>query len=350
MQNSRIVVVGDSAARIAAIRRILEPHFPVQSDLLDRTKAQSRESRDLVAAVDLQNRDNISPLRELATNFKGHHRVFVLDRPTRLSIAQAYALGATHVLSAPANAAKLLAILSDSTISRETEPEKSATDRAALAAASRITAMFKAVSEGTPFDLAETIAVGGQVADAIRSNGLSSWLDTVRQHHQGTYQHCLLTTGIAVDFGVHLGLARRDIDRLVLAAMFHDIGKAKIPHSILEKAGKLDAEERAVIETHPIIGYEYLKNMPGISAEVLDVVRHHHEFLDGSGYPDRLSGESINDLVRILTICDIFGALIEKRSYKPMMPRNEAYGILEGMTGKLEKPLVDAFREVALNR
>jgi HD-GYP domain-containing protein (c-di-GMP phosphodiesterase class II) len=87
-----------------------------------------------------------------------------------------------------------------------------------------------------------------------------------------------------------------------------------------------------------------------MSPEVLDAVRHHHEYLDGSGYPDALSAESISDIVRMLTIADIFAALIESRSYKPGMPRAKAYEIMCSMHGKLEVPLLSAFRDVALAR
>ena len=132
--------------------------------------------------------------------------------------------------------------------------------------------------------------------------------------------------------------------------MFHDIGKAAIPISILDKPGRLDAEERTLIETHPVAGYEALKDSAGISREVLDAVRHHHEYLDGSGYPDALSGHSISDTVRLLTICDIFAALIEHRPYRSTMSREDAYDIVRRMDGKLEKPLVVAFKDVALTR
>lgn len=350
MQKPQVLIVGDQAASVGSICGILDPYFSVQSGLLGEARAPSDEMQGLVVVADVRDQNNISALKDLSGSFKGHFRVFVLDRPTRLSIVQAYALGATHVLTAPAKAAKLLAILSNSSIGPDKGADASATNQAAFAAASSIAAVFKAVTEGTPFDLTETIAVGQQITEAIRSEGLSSWLATVRDHHEGTYQHCLLVTGIAVDFSVHLGLGRHDINRLVMAAMFHDIGKAKIPLAVLDKPSKLDAEERALIESHPIIGFEYLKDVPGISDEVLDAVRHHHEYLDGSGYPDKLSGDLVNDIVRILTICDIFGALIERRTYKPTMPRSEAYEILKGMSGKLEKPLVEAFREVALVR
>jgi len=77
-------------------------------------------------------------------------------------------------------------------------------------------------------------------------------------------------------------------------------------------------------------------------------VRHHHEYLDGSGYPDGLTAPEISDLVRLLTISDIFAALIEQRPYRPQMSRNDAYKILCAMEGKLEPALVKAFRNVAL--
>jgi HD-GYP domain-containing protein (c-di-GMP phosphodiesterase class II) len=92
-----------------------------------------------------------------------------------------------------------------------------------------------------------------------------------------------------------------------------------------------------------------LKNdLSDISPEILDAVRHHHEYLDGSGYPDALMAPEIPDLVRLLTISDIFSALIESRPYRPPMPRQDAYKILCGMNGKLERSLVKAFRNVAL--
>jgi putative nucleotidyltransferase with HDIG domain len=192
--------------------------------------------------------------------------------------------------------------------------------------------------------------VGRAIADRVAEDGVSAWLDTVRDHHEGTYQHCLLVAGVTADFGLSLGFGTQDMERLGLAAMLHDIGKANIPLAVLDKQGRLTEEERKLIETHPAIGSDALGNNPGISSEILDAVRHHHEYLDGSGYPDGLCGESIPDLTRILTVCDIFAALIERRSYKPTMPREKAFEILRSMHEKLEMPLVSAFRKVALSR
>jgi putative nucleotidyltransferase with HDIG domain len=170
----------------------------------------------------------------------------------------------------------------------------------------------------------------------------------VRRYHEGTFQHCLLVTGVAVAFGLDVGFSGGDVSRLGIAATLHDIGKARIPLSILDKPGRLDPEEEEIIRRHPAIGYDLLKGVSGISPEILDGVRHHHEYLDGSGYPDGLAASQISDLVRLLTISDIFAALVESRPYRPPMPRQDAYQILCGMEGKLEGALVKAFRKVAL--
>jgi HD-GYP domain-containing protein (c-di-GMP phosphodiesterase class II) len=153
---------------------------------------------------------------------------------------------------------------------------------------------------------------------------------------------------VAVAFALNIKFPDADVKRLGLAATLHDVGKARIPLSILDKPGRLDQSEQEIMNRHPIIGYELLKPIPEISPEILDGVRHHHEYLDGSGYPDGLTAPEISDLVRLLTISDIFAALIEWRPYRPSMSRQDAYKILCDMDGKLETPLVKAFRSVAL--
>jgi putative nucleotidyltransferase with HDIG domain len=345
-------VVADSVAKLAALRRMLELHYTVTSELLNGATGARNAFDAVVVTADLRIVENIAALRTMFEKL-GHvrKRIFLIDQKARLFTVQAYALGATRVLTNPVDQGKLLAELADSSRCETASTDTShATHEAAAAGAVAITSMFSAVLSGKPIDVGNARDAGSRIADNIAEDGLSSWLTTVRRHHEGTYQHCLLVTGIAVDFGLSLGLAKPDIERLYSAAMFHDIGKARISLAVLDKPGRLDPEERALIETHPAAGYDALKGNAGISPEVLDAVRHHHEYLDGSGYPDAICGASISDIVRILTICDIFAALIEHRHYKPTMPREQAYEIIRGMHGKLEGPLVAAFRDVALGR
>src|SRR3984957_10518783 len=345
-------VVADSVAKLSALRRMLEPHYAVTSELLNGATGVRNAFDAVVATADLRTVENIAALRAMFGKL-GHvrKRIFLIDQNARLFTVQAYALGATRVLLGTVNQAALLAELNDNSHSETVSIGALRGAReAATVGATAIATMFSDVLSGKPIDVGSAKGAAGRIADNIAEDGLSSWLETVRRHHEGTYQHCLLVTGIAVDFGLSLGLAKQDIERLYSAAMFHDIGKAKIPLAVLDKPGRLDPEERALIETHPAAGYEALKGNAGISLEVLDAVRHHHESLDGRGSPDGIGGPAISDIVRILTICDIFAALIEHRSYKPTMPREQAYEIIRGMHGKLEGPLVAAFRDVALNR
>jgi putative nucleotidyltransferase with HDIG domain len=345
-------IVADTAVKISALRAMLQNQHAVTSELLSGASRQCSASDAVVVTADLKVVENIAALKEVFGKITHiRKRIFVIDHKARLFTVQAYALGATKVLVNPVDQESLLAQLSGGP-GGETGPDDAShgAGKAAAAGAIAIGSMFSAVLSGKPIDIRGAKDAGRGIADNIAEDGLSSWLETVRRHHEGTYQHCLLVTGIAVDFGLSLGLAKQDIERLYAAAMFHDIGKAKVPLAVLDKPGRLDPEERALIETHPAAGYDVLKGNVGISAEILDAVRHHHEYLDGSGYPDKLCAASICDIVRILTISDIFAALIEHRHYKPTMPREQAYEIIHGMQGKLERALVTAFRDVALKR
>ncbi len=345
-------LVADNPAKLAAIRAVIEPKFPVTSELLGGTTAQRGDVQALVVKADLRTIENICAIKKIINSLrKVRTRIFLIDETAHLHVSQAYALGATRVLLGSTNQARLLAELAE-LVAGSSSPiaELQGAQAAAAVGEAALASMFTAVATGMPIDVQSTKSAGHYIADSIAEHGLSDWLMTVRRHHEGTYQHCLLVTGVAIDFGLSLGVAKADLERLYSAAIFHDVGKAKIPLAILDKPGRLDDQERMLIETHPAAGYDVLKGNGQISAEVLDAVRHHHEYLDGSGYPDGLCAESITDIVRILTISDIFAALIEHRRYRAPMSREDAYDILQSMNGKLEKPLVAAFRDVALTR
>jgi len=348
----RVHVIGDSLAKLSTVRAMLERNGSITSELIGDAELKNGSIDAVVLAVDLGVVDNITAIKRIEKRLhRIGRRIFILDRRSRLSTVQAFALGATAVLFAPVGRAQLLATLIDKKPHDAFAGEitRDGQEAAAIGAAC-IASMFSSVMGGAPIDVKGIRGTGQKIADSVAEDGLSNWLATVRRHHEGTYQHCLLVTGIAVDFGLSLGLSRADLERLYLAAMLHDIGKAAIPLTILDKPGRLEPHERALVETHPAAGYEALKDTAGMTPELLDAVRHHHEFLDGSGYPDALLAENISDIVRILTISDIFAALIEHRNYKPTMPRPQAYQTIQGMNGKLEKPLVTAFRDVALTR
>jgi putative nucleotidyltransferase with HDIG domain len=297
-------VIGETRAKLSAVCGMLDRTCDVTSELLSGASIPDVGIDSVVIRADLGIVENVSALKVILLRISQiPKRVFLIDQRTRLAIVQAYALGATHVLTHPVSQMQLLNKLADADSRSIAEPASSGQEAASAGAAS-IASMFSAVISGSPIDVAGARSAGRRIADSVAENGLSNWLTTVRRHHESTYQHCLLVTGVAIDFGLSLGMSKVDVERLYSAAMFHDIGKAEIPLAILDKPGRLDDRERALIETHPAAGYDALTGSAGISPEILDAVRHHHEYLDGSGYPDGLCADGIGDIVRILTICD----------------------------------------------
>ena len=225
---------------------MLERKCTVTSDILGKTESQRKDVDAVIVAADITLVDNIAALKSISKKLiRARQRIFVIDGKGRLAVVQAYALGATHVLSNPVNQAQLLAKLAEGAASMSSDEAGTGSAEAASAGAVSIASMFSAVMNGTAIDVADAKHAGGKIAEAIAENGLSDWLTTVRRHHEGTYQHCLLVTGVAVDFGMNLGMAKSDVERLYSAAMFHDIGKAKIPLAVLDKPGRLDERERA---------------------------------------------------------------------------------------------------------
>ncbi|MET4331165.1 putative nucleotidyltransferase with HDIG domain [Bradyrhizobium sp. i1.15.2] len=345
-------VLADTSEKLFGLCSLFGGQFTVAGERLDVEAKLPHAAAAVVVRADLRAVANIAALKKRAARFAiAKKRIFLVEQTSHVCISQAYALGATLVLSGKIEPAKLLAALADPA-GGETGSTSgiSQPDNAVEAAATAIASMFTSITLGERVDVAGPKEAGRKITNRISEHGLSEWLATVRRHHEGTFQHCLLVTGVAVDFGLSLGFRKSDLERLSTAAMFHDIGKARVPLAILDKPGRLDDEERTLVETHPAVGYDVLKGHVDISPEVLDAVRHHHEYLDGSGYPDGLCAENITDIVRILTISDIFAALIEHRPYKPTMPRAAAYEILCGIRGKLERALVASFKDVALSR
>jgi HD-GYP domain-containing protein (c-di-GMP phosphodiesterase class II) len=344
-----VYFITDEPTKLPAIRAMLGPQHDVVPWLLGGGDAEVASRGVLMVDVDLRQMMRVDQLKPILQQLDSNpEKLFVVHNLARSMVAQAYALGATSVVSRAKEAIVKIAEIEEAVKAAQGDAENPPSETGDSAAV--FGTMFSAVRGGRPVNFSDALRATSQVVDRVKQNGLTTWLDEVRRYHEGTFQHCLLVTGVAVGFGIETGFSDKDVSRLGLAATLHDIGKARIPIAVLDKPGRLDPAEDEVMKRHPAIGYDLLKDVSGITPEILDGVRHHHEYLDGSGYPDGLAGSEISDLVRLLTISDIFAALIEARPYRPPMPRSAAYEILCGMQGKLEAPLVRAFRKVAMSR
>jgi putative nucleotidyltransferase with HDIG domain len=303
----------------------------------------------IVVDINLRSPQSVQQVRSKlrAEAYRSVPRLFVLGDALHHGSMQAWALGATDTISRPFDAQGILHRI------RAAFPDNHGFDGEALnrgveAAHAVIVKMFEKLPAGVPLKFSDVVEAENRILKAIKHSSLREWLTTVGCHHTDTYRHCLFVTGFAVAFAQHLGMREDDQRRLARAALLHDVGKAFIPVVILDKPGKLTEEEMDEMRKHPRRGYEALAAEGSFPPEMLDVVLHHHELLDGSGYPNALNGNQVSDIVRLTTIFDIYSALVEERPYRLPFTHARAFSIMEKMGDKIDQHLLQAFRPVVL--
>jgi putative two-component system response regulator len=164
---------------------------------------------------------------------------------------------------------------------------------------------------------------------------------------RSTSGHCERVREYATQLGEEMELLPEDMNALRLASMLHDIGKIAVPDSILFKPGPLTAAETEVVRQHPVVGESICAPLSGFR-DALPIIRHHHERMDGSGYPDRLAGDRIPLLARITQVVDIYDALTSDRPYRQSLSPEAALTVLaaEAARGWLDPSLVDRFTAI----
>lgn len=178
----------------------------------------------------------------------------------------------------------------------------------------------------------------------VESMDASTWLTHLKNRDEYTAIHSLNVCVLSLTFGRSLGLKKEELNELGLGALLHDIGKMKTPLEVLNKPGKLTPEEFEVMKTHPLDGYDLLRQDKNISSEVLSIVKSHHERLSGDGYPDKLSENNISYFTKIVSITDVYDAVTSDRVYHDGMTPHEALKKLyEWMPGNFDSNLMQAF-------
>jgi putative two-component system response regulator len=179
-------------------------------------------------------------------------------------------------------------------------------------------------------------------------NVLLALANAIEARDPYTEGHVQRVAHLALALGDRMNLPGRDMKALKLGGVLHDIGKIKVPDAILNKTGPLTTQEREIMETHSSAGYQMCLPLKKALGTALDVIRFHHEKLDGSGYPDGLRGDEIPISARIMAVVDIYDALVTDRPYRKGMTRADSLRIIGEMVegGKLDRDVVSQFVEL----
>ena len=187
-------------------------------------------------------------------------------------------------------------------------------------------------------------AIRPLVDSILRNQDAMAWLVCLRKRDLNSP---LRQTGSAVwaaILGRHLGFERSAIETLALGGLLLDMGNARLPQSIILKQGPLEETEQKIIRKHVALGLEMVRTTPGLNADVIAMLQHHHERNDGSGYPGGLSGADIPVFGRIAGLVDCFDAMTTKRPYAPARSAYDAVRELNSLSGTLfQKELVEQF-------
>ncbi len=158
-----------------------------------------------------------------------------------------------------------------------------------------------------------------------------------------TYMHSVSVCALMVSLARQLGLDEATCREAGMAGLLHDIGKAAMPQDIINKPGKLTDEEFTIIKSHPVKGHEMLLESGVDNERVLDVCRHHHERMDGKGYPDKLPEENISLIARMSAVCDVYDAVTSNRPYKAGWDPAESVARMTSWQGHFDPMVLQAF-------
>ena len=213
---------------------------------------------------------------------------------------------------------------------RDTRPTPAAVEyaRAAVICNKSRQAMadiFQDAQLGKPLNTALAHGLVQEISDSIvRNPDAMVSLARLKTADNYTYMHSVAVCGLMVALALQLQLNEEQTRCAGMGGLLHDLGKAAMPMDVLNKPGRLTDAEFDIIKAHPVEGHKMLLNDPSVDAMVLDIVLHHHEKADGSGYPDGLKGDEISLLARMGAICDVYDAITSDRPYKKGWDPSEA--------------------------
>lgn len=204
--------------------------------------------------------------------------------------------------------------------------------------------LFAEARMGNAIDTSECAPMVNEIVASVDRNGeaLIS-LCRLKTADEYTYLHSVSVCALMVSLGRQLGLDDASCRDAGMAGLLHDVGKAAMPQDIINKPGKLTDEEFTVIKSHPVKGHDMLLESGVDNERILDVCRHHHERIDGSGYPDKLSAEQLSLLARMSAVCDVYDAVTSNRPYKTGWDPAESVARMASWQGHFDATVLQTF-------
>lgn len=278
-------------------------------------------------------------------------KLFVFPTHNKENISRLRDLNCRDYFTLPVDGSELRAVIKRA-INRRTEILWTDLDSTTQAALKKNLACFEncftRIQRGEPLPIADIYESSRHIRDAACLGAFDAWIDALANHHNYSFRHSMFVCGTLTYFAHSIGIGASDLERLTVGGLIHDIGKSMIPVEILDKPGKLDDADWRIMRNHPTYSREILLREPDLDPDTIAMAVHHHERLDGTGYPDGLSGTRINDCTRLIAIADVYSALIDKRSYKGAMTNEQALDLMGTFEGHLDMDLVKAFRNFAV--
>lgn len=198
------------------------------------------------------------------------------------------------------------------------EQERVTASRILTSSKQAIMTMFNESRMGKAVDVKQDLPIVQEITASVsRNSGALISLARLKNTDDYTYLHSVAVCALMIALAHKLGLSPEHTRQAGVAGLLHDIGKMAVPSDILNKPGKLTDDEFTSIKKHTVAGHEILRNVNGISEAALDVSLHHHEKIDGSGYPFNLRGGQISLFAKMGAVCDVYDAITSDRPYKP---------------------------------
>jgi len=208
-----------------------------------------------------------------------------------------------------------------------------------------VTSMFNEARMGKALDAEEARPIVEEIsASVLRNPGALIGLARLKDKDDYTYMHSVAVCALMVSLARRLGLGDEQVREAGMAGLLHDVGKMMIPLEILNKPGKLTDAEFDLVKSHPVEGHKMLLEGNSISDITLDVCLHHHEKVDGKGYPDRQTNEQISLYAKMGAVCDVYDAITSERPYKKgWEPAESIRKMAEWSAGNYDPAIFQAF-------